>query len=207
MRRFSVVSAVLTLAACVIASAGVLPVHAQQNDRSHLKLTSSAPHGFPSSHVDLVINNAIEVTITASRDCPNHDEVDWGVLTLAPGGSPDFTWTCTNCTYGYLTANSVLACDQAGGCQTGDVEGWLVGVQTYAAHGIYCNAPDLPDEVNYFVDSDDLGNGKRHHVSPADCSTTVTPVDDTYSETDPEATFDSAPHCSDNGVAIDLAYQ
>jgi hypothetical protein len=102
---------------------------------------------------------------------------------------------------------AVDACDQAGGCSVSDVSEWLAGFELQPGGGIGGLAPKLPDRVIYSIDSGDLSSGKRYHVSPADCSTTVTPVDRQYSATDLQQGFDLAALCSDNGVTIALEYE
>ncbi len=175
----------------VLVSGASHSAQAQSPDMSHLKIVTGAPHG--GDHVDTVINGPIEVRITI-RDLVGNRS-DWGMLTLRPGASPEYSWTCTSCPNGFF--HSVHACSQAGGCQSGDVNGWLVGVRVGGSPWGY---------VNYYVDSDWMGDGYRYHPDPPDCNTAVSPVDDTYSATDVTAGWDAFPYCSDKGVSITLAY-
>ena len=195
MRKSTLLIIVIATAVSVVAMAGTNQTHAQSNDMSHLKLTSSASHGSPGSHVDQVINNAIDVRITIND--PVFDQTDWGILALRPGATPAFTWTCTSCSYGLFVA--VQACPQAGGCTQGDVESWFVGVKA--------SSGSPGSTVRYDIDSDVLGNGYRHHPSPASCTTPVTPNDDTYDATDGIAGWDNATACTDAGVSINLDYE
>jgi hypothetical protein len=72
MRTLLMVAAAVAVAVTVAASAGTNVSHAQfLNDMSHLKLTSSAPHGSPADHVDQVINNDIDVTISINDPVRN----------------------------------------------------------------------------------------------------------------------------------------
>jgi hypothetical protein len=156
-----------------------------------------------------VINNSIKIDITAEADrpFPGPDQQDTGTLTLTPGNPSTATWVCSNCPNGFF--NAVVGCAQAGGCTANDVLEWLVGVQVQAGGGGPPNfwLPKIPDRVLYAIDSDDLGNGKRYHASPADCNTTVTPADYLYGATDLRQGFDLAILCSDNGVTIGLTYE
>ena len=197
MRRTTLIVVALAIAVSMVALTGADDTHAQLfNDTSHLKLTSSASHGSPGTHVDQVINNDIDVKITITD--PISGYTDWGVLALRPGSTPNHVWYPVSTTHNFFLA--VNACDQAGGCAQGDVESWLIWVQVAA--GLSSSS-----YVRYDIDSDDLGNGYRHHVSPADCDTLVTPKDDTYDATDGQPGWDAARYCTDAGVSINLDYE
>jgi hypothetical protein len=198
MRTLVMVVAAVVVAIIVAASTGPGVGHAQLlNDISHLKLTSSASHGSPGDHVDQVIN--IDLDVRISIHDPVANLTDWGILALRPGDTPDYTWTCTSCGNGYFV--QVHACDQAGGCTQGDVEYWLVGVK------VNIGGVNPTSYVRYDIDSDDLGDGYRHHVSPANCSTLVTPKDDTYYAIDSMGGWDNATYCTDAGVSINVEYE
>ncbi len=195
----SAVVALLLHTSAQRASAGVTPTN------SHLRVWSATPHG---DHDDKVINNSIKVHVRAERECsPAPDEVDTGVFTLTPGNPSTFTWVSTPAMAPNGFFNNVGASAQDGGCSQGDVLEWLMGVQLQQGGACGPAGAGLPDRVVYSIDSDDLGNGKRYHASPASCSTTVTPVDKGYSATDLRPGFDFAPLASDNGVTIGLEYE
>jgi len=138
---------------------GSRQVAAHGNQHSHLKITSTVPYTPTSATTNEVINNAIQVEIKAERQCAGGgDEIDSGILTLTPSDPPSFGWTWSNCPNGFFQA--VMACATLDGCDSNDVVSWLVGVHVQA--GGNCGmGPDVPNEVVYTIDSDDLGDGKR----------------------------------------------
>lgn len=194
LQRYVVMSAFVCGIGMSVMGALAVPVAAQATNRSHLSITSTVPVGGTS--LDPVINNQIVVELTATDITFNNS--DSGPLTLTPGNTPPYAWNCHHCSSGFFT--TVQGCPINGGCGTGDVQSWLVGV-------ILPNSVlGDPDSVRYDIDSNNLGNGLQFASGPS-CSTSVTPQSATYTATDGKAGWDAASLCSNNGVAINLDYQ
>jgi len=104
MRKTTLFVIAIAIAATVVAAASTNQAQAQYGNMSHLKLTSSASHDSPGTHVDQVINNDIDVKITVHDPYPNPPRADWGILQFRPGDTPNFTWTCTSCSNGYFNS-------------------------------------------------------------------------------------------------------
>lgn len=191
------VSLLAAIAAFIgVSTSAPIPVAAQLNTHSHLRVTSSVPDG--GSSVDPVINNQIQVEITIKETGGINDQ-DAGTLILYPTNPPAYGWNCHECDDNFF-ASAPVACATLDGCDNNDVREWIVGVTVNRA------GPPDPDLVVYDIDSSNLGNGSRFDSGP-DCSDAVAPVTDTYSQTDVKASWDVSTLCSNNGVTINLDYQ
>ncbi|MBK6767740.1 MAG: hypothetical protein IPG72_01640 [Ardenticatenales bacterium] len=200
MKRYQVFSLLFTFTVVAVLSAfhrAATPAAAQVNNRSHLRITSSVPAG--GMNLDQVINNSIVVKITIEENGFPNDE-DYGFMTLTPSDPPAYAWNCSECDDGFFSGSPV-ACATLGGCDSNDVKEWLVGTTVTIGGGVD------PDAVDYTISSGSLGNGLRWVTSGPDCSDVVSPVTDTYFDTDVKVGWDQSTLCSNNGVAINLDYQ